>query len=127
MSSSGRAANTSCGATTQTASPTTANPTRTFQFRHICTQSQMALRGEVCCEDTGVEVTGVAIGEAAGLYSCCGEASGGVCSFPRRISNHIMRPMPTGQASTGSSDKMYCIGIVPPKLCMSLVLLLTIV
>jgi hypothetical protein len=97
------------------ASPTTVNPSRTFQFRHICTQSQMALRGEVCCEDMGVEVTGVARGEATGLSSRCGEASDGVCSFPWRMISHIMRPIPTGQANTGKRDKRYCICVVPPK------------
>ena len=102
-----------------------ANPTRTFQFRHICTQSQMALRGEACCEGMGVEVTGEARGEATGLSSRCGEVSGGLCSFPWRIISHIMRPMPTGQANTGRSDKMYCMCLIPPKHCLTSVLLLT--
>src|SRR5260221_8577439 len=111
ISSKGKAVNTSCSATTQTASPTTANATRTFQFRHICTQSQMALRGEACCEEMGFEVTVVARGFSSGLSYPCEAASGGVCSFPWRIISHIMRPMPTRQANRGKSDNMYCTGI----------------
>ena len=79
----------------------------------------MALRGEVCCEDMGVEVTGEARGEATDLPPRCGEASGGVCSFPWRMISHIKRPMPTGQANTGKRDKRYCIRVKPPKRFMT--------
>lgn len=108
-SKSGMARQKTCGTTTPTSTATTANPISTFQFRHICMQSQIALRGEGDGEVCGVSLEAT----SRGLPSCCTVALEGVCSLPMRISSHIIRPMPTGQARMGSSERIFCISSIP--------------
>ena len=55
----GRAAQMNCGATTRTMSPTTANPARTFQFRHMPSRLNVAaLFGGAATPDGSVPSSG---------------------------------------------------------------------
>jgi hypothetical protein len=107
----GTALQKSGGSTRPTRSAKTANPASTFQFRHICIQFQIALRGEA--EDGGSDVCSTSFDMSTRCLSCCWVIVAGVCPLPTCTRNHIIRPMPTGQASTGSSKSRFCIVSFP--------------